>query len=99
AKDDQVVQHAAALVAEERILTVPDPEPRYVVDGQFLAYRGSFRTAELELAHVAHVEDPATFAHGTVLLGGAPIEERHLPPGELRHPGAEGLVRLVEGRA
>src|SRR5439155_625999 len=99
AEDDQVVQHAAALVAEDRVLPVADAQAADVVHGELLADRGGRGAAQLDLAHVAHVEEPAVLADRAVLLRGAAVGEWHLPPRELDQARAERAMGVEERRA
>src|SRR5205823_5091743 len=49
-EDDQVVQHAAALVAEDRVLPVADAQAADVVHGELLADRGGRGAARWQAA-------------------------------------------------
>ena len=93
-----VVDDAAVLAAEHRVLRVAVGERPHVVGGEPLAGRGRVRPAHLDLAHVAHVEEPGSGADGAVLLEDAAVRHRHLPAAELDELGAERAVLLVERR-
>ena len=61
------------------------------------------RAGDLDLPHVADVEQPGARAHGHVLVDDAGVFDRHVPAAELDHAGAERAVpgverRLLEGR-
>ena len=99
AEEDEIVQHPTAFVAEERVLTVADREPPHVVDRQRLADRAGLWAADLDLAHVAHVEEAAVLADRTMLFGNAAVGEGHLPAAELGPAGVEPPMGLVDGRA
>ena len=54
--------------------------------------------AQLDLAHVAHVEEAAALAHGAMLVERAAVRHRHVPAGELDDARAERAMALVERR-
>jgi len=43
---------------------------------------------------MGHVEDPGLVADGAVLGDDSLVLQRHVPAGELGHPGPEAAVRL-----
>src|SRR5262245_42441307 len=94
----QVVDDRAVRIAEDRILDLPDLESRHVVRGQVLERGERPGALHLELAHVAHVEEPDGTAGGAVLLDDAGVLHRHLPPAERHHARAGGDVLRVERR-
>ena len=53
---------------------------------------------DLDLAHVADVEQPGPRAHGQVLVGDAGVFDRHVPAAELDHAGAKRSVPGMEWR-
>ena len=96
---EQVVQHAAVLAAEDRVLGAADGELRHVVGQQPLEEGLGVRPARLDLAHVGDVEDAGVGAHRHVLLADPLVLHRHLPAGE-RHDARPGrLVAVVQRRA
>ena len=99
AVDDQVVDDAALLVREQRVLGLTDLEPVDVVREHGLEQIACVGAFDLDLAHVRDVEDTAVSAHGAVLGDDALVLHGHLPAGEGHHPGAERDVALVERRA
>ena len=44
-----------------------------------------FGTANLDFAHVAHVEQPHSVAHRVVFVHNAGVLDRHIPPAEIDH--------------
>ena len=54
---------------------------------------------DLDLAHVADVEQAGGVAHRVVLIHDAAILNRHLPAAELDHPRAQGDMAIVERRS
>ena len=51
---------------------------------------------DLDLAHVADVEQPGARPHRHVLVDDAGVLDRHVPAGELDHAGAGLAMRVVE---
>ena len=64
---EEVVEHAAVLVAEQRVLRAALGELGHVVADEPLEQGAGARAAGLDLAHVADVEDARALAHGGVL--------------------------------
>ena len=58
---------------------------------------GGLRSANLDLAHVADIEDADRGAHGAVLLEDSGVLDRHVPPAEIHHLGAEGTMDRIQG--
>ena len=54
---------------------------------------------EVELAHVADIEEASALADGAMLVEDAGVLDGHLPAAELDEPRAEGDVPVVEGGA
>jgi hypothetical protein len=51
---------------------------------------------DLDLAHVADVEEPRARPHGHVLVGDAGVLDGHVPAAEFDHAGAERAMPRVE---
>ena len=51
---------------------------------------------DLDLAHVADVEDAGARPHGHVLVGDARVLDGHVPAGVRHHAGVGGAVTRVE---
>src|SRR5262249_46892735 len=81
------------------VLDLPDLERGDVVRRQPLERALGLRTAELELAHVAHVEAPDRAPDRPVLLHDARVLDRHVPAAEPDHTAAGADVRRVERSA
>ena len=96
---DQVVDDAAVVVREQRVLRVAGLELRDVVREQLLEELPRLRPLDLELAHVRDVEDAGVGPDRLVLGDHALVLHRHLPAGERHEPRAGFDVLLVEGRA
>ena len=94
---EQVVDRAAALVAEHRVLGGAIGQLRHVVGDEPLGEVERLRAADPELTHVAHVEQARRLAHGAVLIEDARVLDGHVPPAEGGHLGAEGEVPGVKG--
>jgi hypothetical protein len=97
--DDEIVDHRAALVAEQRVERAAVFEAADVVGHQVVGDRPGVLAGEPELAHVADVEEPRRAPHGEVLVDDPGVLDRHLPAGEGHQPAAERAVVVVEGRA
>jgi hypothetical protein len=93
---DQVVDDAAALVREERVLGAAGLDPVEVVREQALEQLVGTRALDLELAHVRDVEDAGVGAHGAMLLDHPLVLDRHLPPGERDESCTESDVAVVK---
>ena len=93
---EEVVEDAAVLAAEARVLGAADLDPRHVIRQQPLQQLGRLWALGLDLSHVGDVEDAASITHRQVLLLDPLVLNRHLPAGErdqLR-PGLQvGLVQ------
>jgi hypothetical protein len=96
---DQVVDDAAALVREQRVLRLSVADLREVVREERLEKRRHLGPLDLDLAHVRDVEDAAVGPHRPVLRDHALVLHGHLPAGERNHASAGGDVPLVERRA
>ena len=94
--DDQVVDDAATLVREERVLRTSDLDPVEVVREQALEEVLRVRALDLELTHVRDVEDAAVRADGPMLFEHAGVLHRHVPAGERHHPCAERHVTVMK---
>ena len=53
---------------------------------------------DLDLAHVAHVEQTGSGADGHVLLDDAGVLDGHVPAAEGNHPGSGGAMTGIERR-
>ena len=97
---EEVVEHAAVLVAEQRVLRAALRELGHVVAHEPLEQGAGAGAAGLDLAHVADVEDARALAHGGV-LGTDPggVLDGHLPAGEGDEARARGHVPVVQRRA
>ena len=85
---EQVVQHAAVLAAQQRVLRAARLDLADVVGQQVLEELGGARPARRDLAHVRDVEDAGAGAHRDVLLAHALVLHRHLPARERNHARA-----------
>ena len=97
--DDQIVDDAALLVREQRVLRTTDLDLLDVVREERLEQLPCRRALDLELAHVRDVEDAAVLADCPVLGDHSLVLDRHLPAREGHHSGAQRDVALVERRA
>src|SRR5690348_16465343 len=73
-----------------------DGELRGVIAGNPLNQIERLTAANLDFAHVAHVEDSGTVADGIVLGKDAAVFERHVPAAEIDHFCAHAPVHMVQ---
>jgi hypothetical protein len=93
---EEVVEHAAVVAAEDRVLRAAVGELRDVVGQDALEERLGVGPVRLHLAHVRDVEQARARAHGHVLGANALVLHRHLPAGERHEPRAECRVAIVK---
>ena len=96
---DEVVDDAAALVREQRVLRLPGGEPVEVVREHALQERVGAAAADLHLPHVRDVEDAGGGAHGAHLVDHARVLHGHLPTGEGDEAPARFRVAAVQRSA
>ena len=96
--DDEIVDHATTVVAEQVVLRLPGSDAVEVVRDHRVEPRDRARPDHLGVAHVRDVEDADVFAHGGVLGDGADVLDRHVPAAEVGHLGAEGDMAGVQRR-
>src|SRR5579863_4102948 len=94
--DEEVVEHAAALVAEQAVLGAPLRDAADVAGDQPLHALECLWSTDHHLAHMRDVEDTNSVAHGEVLLTDPHVLDGHLPPGEWHKLGARLEVGCVE---
>ena len=97
--DDQVLDHAPALVEHEVVLRLPHLDRRDVVRDNPLQERQRARPVDLDLAEVREIEEPHVLANRSVLGERARVFDRHVPTPERAELGPEcgvlGLQRRV----
>ena len=96
---EEVVEHAAVVLAEHGVLGAAVGELGDVVGEDPLQERLGVGPARLDLAHVRDVEDAGALAHRLVLGPDALVLHRHLPARERHEPRAGRDVAVVQGRA
>src|SRR5207247_2638725 len=94
--DDEVVDDAPVLIAEQVVLRLPDPELVNLVGHQTLKEPLRRLTGESESTHVGDVEDARDLTHGEMLVADRAVLLWHLPPAEIHHPAAERKVAVEE---
>ena len=88
-----VVDETAVLVEQAGVVGLAEFQLVYGVGGDVVGEFGGFRSANLDLAHVADIEDAHRVAHGVVLVDdsasiGRACPTRRSPPSS--HPGRDG---------
>ena len=94
--DDDVVDHAALLVAERAVLRLAVGALREIVRHQPLGGFERSRAIDGHLAHVADVEDADPLADGGVLLEDTLVLHRHVPTGELDDASSGREMRFIQ---
>jgi hypothetical protein len=96
AVDDHVVQEGALGRQQSRILGLADGKLCRVVARDLLhGGEGGF-AGNLDLAHVADIEDACPRPHGHVFAGDPGVLDGHVPTGERHHAPLRGTVTGVE---
>ena len=88
---DQVVDHPAGVVRQQRVLGLTRRDPVEVVRQEALEVVVGAFSRDLELAHVRDVEDPGMPPHREVLLDDRRVLHGHLPARERDETGPERL--------
>ena len=96
--DDEVIDHAAGLVAAEGVLRLALVDPAQVIGQAGVDERRSAGALDAGLAQVADIEDADALTDGRVLAHHASsgVLDRHLPAAEVSHLGSKGNVTVVE---
>ncbi len=96
--DEQVVHERAAVCHQPGVLRLADLELRRIVGRDALNRGQGVLAGDFDLAHVAHVEQPGSFANRQMLGDDARVFDGHVPAAKGHHPGAGGAVTSVERR-
>ena len=87
--NDQIVDRTAVLRAQNRVLRLAFLEPRSRIGERPFEQFQRARSAYLEFAHVAQVEETRGGAHREMFLDNPAEADRHREAAELGHPRAE----------
>jgi hypothetical protein len=93
---EEVVEHAAVLAAEDRVLRPAHGEFRDVVREHTLEELLGVGPARLDLTHVGHVEHTGAGSHRHMLLADALVLHRHLPTRERNEARVCRLMAVEE---
>ena len=93
---EQVVDERAGRRHQAGVLRLTDGEPAGVVRRNALHGRQRVLAGDLDLAHVADVEDPGAGADGGVLVGQAAVFDRHFKAAEWNQSCSKAFVHCVE---
>jgi len=91
--DEDVIDDAALLVAEQGVLDSTGLEPIQVTRDDTLSHAV---VNDSQLTHVGEIEETNGLAHCTVFFADAAVLQRHHPAAEVRHLGVQGHVLLVK---
>ena len=95
-RDHQVIQHAAILIQQERIARAMGLQRRQI-DRQYGFKRGFHAlTRNVELAHMADIEQPGAFPRPEVFGDDPFVLDGHPVSGEFDHPPVTGPVPGIE---
>jgi len=89
---DQVIDHAALRVEQDRVLALADSELADVVGQQAVEPLCGGRATDEELPHVGDVENANLLAHGVMLIDDRAVLDRHIPSGKGNEACAKGNV-------
>ena len=92
-----IVDEAAVFVEQAGVVGLAEFQLVYGVGGDVVGELGGFRTANLDLAHVADIEDAHRVAHRVVLVDDSAILDGHVPPAEIHHLRTQGAMDRVQG--
>src|SRR5260370_15509335 len=98
AVDNEVIDRAAVGRAHPRVLGLAVGETRGRICERMLEQRERPRPAQVELAHVAQIENAGGGADRQVLFDYAAIVERHIEAAKLRHSRAELAIQTEKRR-
>ena len=98
AVDDEVVNHAAALVEHQRVLPAADGEFLDVIGEHPVQPRGGTVAAREKLPHVRNIEDAQRSADGMMFGDDACVLHGHVPTAKADHFTTETDVFGVERR-
>jgi len=93
---DQVVEDAPVLLADHRVFGLRHAERADVADHGVVQRSHRLRPDDLNLAHVAEVEEPGGATDRVVLDGLAAIAQWHFPTREIGHGRTEPEVNSVQ---
>ena len=93
--DEEVIDDAPVGIEERGVLDLSIDQLCRIVGGQPLDQRQRVASTDLDLPHMAHIEEADAGPHRQVLLNGSRrVLHRHLPPSEIDETSAEPAVLL-----
>ena len=98
AVDQQVIDERALRRQQTGVLRLSDGELRRVVGRDALDRGERVLAGDLDLAHMADVEDSSAVADGGMFVREAAVLDRHVPSAERDHSGARHAVTGIERR-
>ena len=94
--DQHVVDESAVLVEQARILDLAGLEAAGGVGGDVIGQPQRLRAGDVDLAHVADIENTHAAAHGEVFFDQRGILHGHVPAAEIHHFGAHRAMGGVQ---
>ena len=91
-----IVDERALRRRQRRILNLVNRELRHIVRRDVLDGRDRIGARDLDLPHVADIEQSGTGPDGHVLVGNPGVFDRHVPAAERDHSRPEGSVARIE---
>jgi hypothetical protein len=76
---DEIVDHTTPFIQQDRVLSLPDFELRYIIGQSTIQKSQCTTAADGELPHVRDVKHTHSIPHGLMFLNDACVLHRHLP--------------------
>src|SRR2546427_10176253 len=93
--NEYIIDDAACVIAEHRVLDPSRPQPRHVATDDPL---GQALLRYPQLTHMRKIEETDRLAYGAALLAAGGVLQRHRPATKVRHLSAETDVLLIQRR-
>ena len=93
---NQVVNHAALVVDQDRVLCLTDLQDGHVRHQSVIQERTRIRTGHTELTHVGQVENTGTSTDSLMLSNVISVLQGHIPAAEVGERSAKLLVDRVQ---
>ena len=94
--DQDIVHEAAVIVEQAGVVRLADLQLPDAVGGDEIGELRRLRPADLDLAHVADIEEPGGGADGVVLVDDSGVLDGHVPASEIDHFGPQGAMNRIQ---